>query len=202
MTVTLFWLQFFVFESPTDVSYMFHSEILLRIFAVHIFPLSEKKKFPSLNRNATLHLHPSFQFQYNKSKNDAFFTLANRYHLNEIVKCVVAQSLCIVVSQIPHTIPTYILCDNHISLVELSSSSLSRSLARYSTLWNAFRYFGINTKNLSVLVGIGSCAIDRVNVSARAHTPHSFAFMCFLRFIIFWTLCFSLLAQFQWVSFC
>lgn len=49
-------------------------------------------------------------FNFNKIKAKMF---CNRYHLNEIVKCVCSLHI---VSQIPHTNPTYILCDNHISL--------------------------------------------------------------------------------------
>lgn len=104
------------------------------------------EKFPSLKR--ALHLHSSFQFQYTKSQKQAkslgsFFR--NRYHLNEIVKCIwiefssMRSHIFVSVPNPTYQSDIYILCDNHISLLNyrcpLSSllCSLLMSLCLFSS---------------------------------------------------------------------
>lgn len=129
-------------------------------FLVYIF-----SKFP---RNWMQYYICIHLFNFNKIKAKMF---CNRYHLNEIVKCVCSLHI---VSQIPHTNPTYILCDNHISLS-----------------WT------IVVESDYECILVGHEYESRILVVAIARTPYSNrrtrarSLMCFLRFVIFWTHFFS-----------
>lgn len=125
-------------------------------FLVYIF-----SKFPRNRMQYYICIH---LFNFNKIKAKMF---CNRYHLNEIVKCVCSLHI---VSQIPHTNPTYILCDNHISLS-----------------WT------IVVESDYECILVGHEYESRILVVAIARTPYSNrrtrarSLMCFLRFVIFWT---------------